>query len=87
MRPQGWQWLRMEVADDAGLALLIAEAGGPFCRREPHWMVSTALGTLGAMFRGLEKNASLVASHGKPWQMAVGAQAVLPWPCPSWAQY
>lgn len=68
----GIEWLRMEVADDAGLALLIAEAGGPTEFRtaldglEIAWYPS-----LGAMFRGLEKNASLVASHGKPWRMAL----------------
>ena len=67
---EGFEWLKMEIADDAGLALLIAEAGGSTEFRtaldglEIAWYRS-----LGHMFRGLEKNASLVVSRGRPWRM------------------
>ena len=66
----GIEWLKMEVADDAGLALLIAEAGGRSAMvtaldgLEIHWYPS-----LRAMFHGLEKNSALVVSHGKPWRV------------------
>jgi len=55
--PAIWEWLRMEVADDMGLALAIKRRGGRGgvvgLVREVRvdWYTS-----LGAMFRGLEKN-------------------------------
>jgi len=66
----GLEWLKMEVADDTGLALLITESGGQTA-------VSTALDglhlswypTLRAMFHGLEKNAGLLISRGRPWRL------------------
>jgi glycosyltransferase involved in cell wall biosynthesis len=69
-RSPGLSWLKMEVADDAGLALLIAESGGTS-------RVQTALDgleivwypTLPAMFHGLEKNAGLLVSQGRPWRV------------------
>jgi glycosyltransferase involved in cell wall biosynthesis len=72
-RSEGIEWLRMEVADDTGLAYLITNAGGT-----SH--AATALNglslswypTLGSMFRGLEKNAGLLASQGQPWRVFLG---------------
>ena len=69
-RSPGLSWLKMEVADDAGLALLIADSGGTS-------RVQTALDdleivwypTLRAMFHGLEKNAGLLVSQGHPWRV------------------
>jgi len=68
----GLEWLKMEVADDAGLALLIAESGGKS-------KMLTALDglnltwypSLGAMFHGLEKNSALVVSHGHLWRVFI----------------
>jgi hypothetical protein len=69
---EGLSWLKMEVADDTGLALLIANNGG-----KSHAVTavdSLSLSwypTLGAMFRGLEKNAGLLISQGKIWRFAM----------------
>lgn len=63
----GLEWLRMEVADDTGLAMIIADAGGQTDFRMAtdalriQWYPSTR-----AMFRGLEKNAYLLMSQGTP---------------------
>lgn len=66
-RSTGLSWLKMEVADDTGIAFMIANAGG-------HTRASTAIDglrltwypSLSAMIRGLEKNAYLLSSQGNP---------------------
>jgi len=72
-RSEGLEWIKMEVADDTGLALLIANAGGrsdflvAIDELRVQWYPS-----LPAMFRGLEKNAYILVSQGKSLRM-VGA--------------
>lgn len=72
-RSEGIEWLRMEVADDTGLAHLITNAGG--ASRAATALNGLSLSwypTLASMFRGLEKNAGLVASQGHPWRVFAG---------------
>ena len=67
---EGLAWLKMEIADDSGLAWLITEAGGRSA-------AATALQglrlrwypTLSSMFRGLEKNAAIIVSQGRPYRV------------------
>ncbi len=69
---EGLAWLKMEVADDAGLALLIANSGGKteirtaIDRLEIMWYP-----TLQSMFSGLEKNSGVLISQGQPWRLFV----------------
>ena len=70
---EGIEWLRMEVADDTGLAFLITNAGGT--SRAATALDGLSLSwypTLGSMFRGLEKNSGLLASQGHPWRVFMG---------------
>lgn len=72
-RSEGIEWLRMEVADDTGLAYLITNAGGT--SRAATALDGLSLSwypTLGSMFRGLEKNAGLLSSQGQPWRVFLG---------------
>lgn len=57
----GFEWIRLEIADDTGLALLIKRAGGraAFAVARDHISVRW-YGDLPAMMRGLEKNAFAV---------------------------
>ncbi len=69
-KSEGLEWLKMEVADDTGLAFLIVNAGGQSGFRmaldglQLQWYPS-----LPAMFRGLEKNSYLLVSRGNPLRM------------------
>jgi hypothetical protein len=64
-RSEGLQWIKMEVADDTGLAFLITNAGGrsdfltALDELRVEWYPS-----LTAMFQGLEKNAYILVSQG-----------------------
>lgn len=64
-RSEGLQWIKMEVADDTGLAFLITSAGGrtdflvALDELRVEWYPS-----LTAMFQGLEKNAYILVSQG-----------------------
>lgn len=56
-RTPGLEWLRMEVADDTGLAIMLRDAGA----RQDVWVSHAEVSmswyaSLGAMIRGLEKN-------------------------------
>jgi hypothetical protein len=89
-RTEGFEWLRMEVADDVGLGLLLHRSGAKtkvlFTLEDVtlHWYES-----IGQMFAGLEKNlfgpgahynaARLVAIVGIVWaQVAAPVVALLP---------
>ena len=67
---EGMAWLKMEIADDSGLAWLVTEAGGQSGSASAldglslQWYPS-----LSAMFRGLEKNAGIVVSQGRPYRV------------------
>lgn len=73
-RSPGWPWLRLEIADDAGLAMLIVREAGGRSRLgtgaqliELEWYES-----LGALVRGLEKNLfSIIGRYSAP--RALGA--------------
>ena len=72
-RSEGMEWLRMEVADDTGLAFLITNVGGTTQAATALEGLSLAwYPSLGSMFRGLEKNSGLLASQGQPWRIFVG---------------
>ncbi|MCC6751800.1 MAG: glycosyltransferase [Deltaproteobacteria bacterium] len=54
---EGLGWLRLEVADDVGLGLLVKRRGGRCeVRAAPVELAVEWYSSLGAMFRGLEKN-------------------------------
>jgi glycosyltransferase involved in cell wall biosynthesis len=56
-KTEGFQWLRMEVGDDLGLGLMLSRSGAKshFAIAQEHLGV-TWYPSLGAMFRGMEKN-------------------------------
>jgi len=63
-RTEGMAWLKMEVVDDVGLGFMLKQAGG----RNGYAYAGDAVHliwyhTLGAMFRGLEKNLFGVGAH------------------------
>jgi len=74
-KTQGFQWLRMEVADDVGLGLMLKSAGAISAFAVSIKEISlTWYETLGNMFKGLEKNlfgASTQYSYLKMILMAV----------------
>ncbi|MEZ4220976.1 MAG: glycosyltransferase family 2 protein [Polyangiaceae bacterium] len=68
-RSEGLAWLRLEVADDVGLGLLIRQARG----RAGLWLASRELSvlwypSLPAMVRGLEKNLFAIVGRFAPWR-------------------
>ena len=77
-RTEGWPWLRLEVADDMGLALLLrrhgARAGFAMSRSEVavEWYASQA-----ELIAGLEKNAFAVLARFQWWRCA--ALLLLAW--------
>jgi len=80
----GFEWLRLEVADDFALGALLKAAGGR-CQlvygnaiAQVEWYPS-----MGAMIRGFEKNAYGILAHYSPLKavvklVAMGAPVVLP---------
>jgi len=71
-RTQGFEWLRLEPADDVGLALMIKLAGGvsrlaiAYENLTVEWYP-----TVGAMFKGLEKNLFGPACYYHWWLMLI----------------
>jgi len=66
-KSEGWKWLRMEVADDVGLGLLLHRARAKsLVRLAPHSLSVLWYPSLQAMFRGLEKNMYPVLSRFRP---------------------
>lgn len=69
-RTPGWEWLRMEVADDTGLALLMHNGGGKAAALMGTDMISvTWYATLPDAIRGLEKNMYGAAAQYSPWRL------------------
>ncbi len=64
-KTEGFPWLRMEVIDDVGLGLMMSRKGA-----KPRFLLSkgdinvTWYPSLGAMIRGLEKNAVAITEYG-----------------------
>lgn len=84
-RTPGFEWLRLEPGDDYGLGIMINQAGGrtrlAFAEKDLSisWYES-----VGAMFKGLEKNMFGPGAHYQWWRMLVavfGLWALLaaPW--------
>ena len=75
---EGWKWLRMDVADDLGLALLMhrhgARSGLAFASEDVsiEWY-----STVQGMIQGLEKNAYGAIAHYQPWRALVVSIAML----------
>ena len=75
---EGFPWLKMEVADDVALGLMMKRAGGKASFAITRVALSvTWYPSLGAMFKGLEKNSYAVASHFSPVRML--AQVLFIW--------
>lgn len=56
-RTPGFEWLRMEVADDVGLGMMLKQHGGrPDCASALEHVAVEWYPTVGALVRGLEKN-------------------------------
>jgi hypothetical protein len=67
-RTEGWEWLRLEVADDTGLGLLMNRHGA----KARFGMANEDLsiqwyGSVSAMVRGLEKNMFIAGAQGNPF--------------------
>ncbi len=84
-KTRGFEWLRLEPADDYGLGVMIREAGGrtrlAFADKD---LSISWYENVGAMFKGLEKNMFGPGAHYQWWRMLVmvfGIWAVLaaPW--------
>ena len=66
----GFEWLRLEPGDDAGVGLLLKQAGA-----KSHFAIAIQdlsvpwYSSVGAMFRGLEKNLFGPGSHYQWWRM------------------
>lgn len=79
-RSEGFEWLRMEIADDMGLALMLRRHGSrPFAGRAWEWMSVQWYGSLGDMIRGLEKNLFATAGQYSWARVAAAAVAVAVW--------
>ena len=79
-RTPGFEWLRLEPADDAALGMMVKQAGGAsrFALAEEDLSVSW-YPSLSAMFKGLEKNLFGPGAHYQWWRVlfqVVGAWAL-----------
>lgn len=94
---QGFSWLRLEVADDVGVGLLLKQAGGRTGMAIGGGMVEVEwYPSLGAMVRGLEKNMFAVFGRYSLLRMGLRLTAflatavgpvvalVLPWTFGAW---
>jgi glycosyltransferase involved in cell wall biosynthesis len=80
-RTPGFEWLRLEPADDAALGMMVKQAGGAsrFALAEEDLSVSW-YASLSAMFKGLEKNLFGPGAHYQWWRVlfqVVGAWALV----------
>lgn len=91
----GFEWLRMEVADDVGLGKLIKEAGGKSTFAMAQDLISVEwYPSISAMFSGLEKNLFAGGAHYSllrlitlilvMWSMIFAPFIVLLYPTPLW---
>jgi hypothetical protein len=68
-RTPGFEWLRLEVADDIGLGLMMKRSGGrPGLALGRGQVRHEAYATLAAAVRGLEKNGFAQAARFSPWR-------------------
>lgn len=68
-RTPGFEWLRLEVADDIGLGLMMKRSGGrPGLVLGRGQVRHEAYPTLAAAVRGLEKNGLAQAARFSPWR-------------------
>ncbi len=70
-RSEGFEYLRMEVADDVGLGLVMKRAGA----RQECWLATGEVSVLwypsiAAMARGLEKNMFGIIGHYRLWRLS-----------------
>jgi cellulose synthase/poly-beta-1,6-N-acetylglucosamine synthase-like glycosyltransferase len=75
-RTPGFEWLRLEIADDVGLGMMLKRAGARGAL--VHGLGCLAVewySTLGHLVRGLEKNAFSVAGYS--WPRLIGMISVL----------
>jgi glycosyltransferase involved in cell wall biosynthesis len=63
-RTRGWQWLKLEIADDLGLAYMVNEVGGKGrVGIAPHHLALEWYPDTLALMRGLEKNSFAAVGH------------------------
>lgn len=71
-RTPGFQWLRLEPGDDMGLGLMVKNAGGVTRFAQAIGELSVPwYGSMGAMFKGLEKNMFAAGCHYQWWRLVV----------------
>jgi hypothetical protein len=69
-RSAGIEWIKMEIADDTGLALLISNAGGKTqFHLAPDRLTLEWYPSVFALIKGLEKNAFMMAGNGQTFRM------------------
>lgn len=92
---EGFEWLKMEVADDVGLGKLIKESGGKSAFATAQNLISVEwYPTISAMFSGLEKNLFAGGAHYSflrlitlvllMWLMIFAPFVILLYPTPLW---
>jgi len=70
-RTAGFDWLRLETADDVGLAVLVKGAGGSLEVMNGRGSAFVEIyPTIGDFMRGVEKNGGTTAAH--PWRFTFG---------------
>ena len=77
-RTPGFEWLRLEPGDDAALGMMVKQAGG--CSRFALADADLAVNwypSLGAMFKGLEKNLFGPGAHYQWWRVLLQVMSAL----------
>lgn len=77
-RTPGFEWIKLEPGDDAALGMMIKQAGGKICFAMAEEELSLDwYSSIGAMFKGLEKNLFGAGAHYQWWRVL--AQILAAW--------
>lgn len=75
-RTQGFQWLKLDTADDLALGMLIKRSGGRLEALDGRGLASVEIyRDVGDLVRGVEKNGGTTAAH--PWRFTLGVLVFL----------
>jgi len=75
-RTPGFEWLRLETADDMALAMMVKGAGGRLETMDGRGIARVEIYRSAAeFFRGIEKNGGTTAAH--PWRFTFGMAVLL----------